>query len=272
MDFDKNDVIAGGLVLTALAFFLGVMIFVNHKRFTAETYPVKIHLTNIAGVEKGVDVVYKGYKAGSVDRVAIAYEPEFRFIVHLSIKSEIKLKRGTSVKVRNKGFGGAKDLELVPPKEGEEGTPVMADAVLPVVSDPDLMSKANEVLSKVENVVQDFQKAKTASQLNATIAEAKSVLTNLNKVLLNANALVTENRKSLKASLDQTHGITTKTNKMMQDNQAELKKIVTNLDRSLKHLPPIMSNLEEFTAEIKENPWRLIRKGKPKKKKKKKKD
>jgi len=265
MDFDKNDVWTGACVLAVLALFVAGLLFLNHKRFTAETYAVEIHLPNIAGVEKGVDVIYKGYKAGAVERVTIAYEPEFKFIVTLAIKSEIELRWGTKVMVRNKGFGGAKFIELSPPPDENSGQAVIeAGSVLPVEQAPDLMTKANAVLAKVENVVRDFQNAKTGTQVQEAMQKAKSALENLDSLLANANALVAENRKALKSSVDNANGLTAKSNALLTKNEKALSRAIANIDESMVHVPAIMKNVEELTAELKRNPWRLIRKGKVK--------
>ncbi len=243
MDYEKADAVLGAFVLAALAAVVLVLAAVNRKRLGGDARHVEIHLPNIAGIDKGVEVLYKGYRAGAVDRVTIAYEPEFTFVVDLAIKSEIRLKSGTSVSVRGKGFGGGKYLELLPPSEGEATRETLAEgAVLPTVPDVDVMARANAVMGEVQKIVQEFEKAGTVADVQHTVRHAKSAVQNLDHALANLNALLEEDRAALKVSLEQSA------------------KASAQAAEAMRHVPAIMINVEELTAELKRHPWRLVRK------------
>lgn len=262
MDFNKNDVWTGIFVVATFFMVVGFTVYINYSRLLASTYPVKIDLNDIAGVEKGVEIVYRGYRAGAVSGVEIEYRPEMRFIVELSIRKEVHLFQGTKVLVRGKGFGGTKVLELLPPIT--KGPRIEAGAILPVASDKDLLVKANEVLSKVESVVLDFKKADTGAQLKSAIADGRAVLLNMDMVLKNLDGMIKENRSDVGQAVTASKALAIKTSEILAENQEVLKRILVSLDKSLIHLPDIMINVEEVTAEIKKHPWRLLRKGNPK--------
>lgn len=264
MDFDDNDVLAGALVVGAAILFLAMLAFINRNRLTSETYPVNIHLADIAGIEPGVDVVYKGYKAGTADRVSINYEPTFHFVVRLAVKSEIRLRQGTKVMVRNKGFGGAKILELMPPADETTALPVAKDALLPVVSDADLVKQANAVLGRVEEVVKSIQGADPGTQLKATLTQLQGAITGANHLVGNLNLLLEENRSDLKSTVGQTRRISEDSAALLAKRRPEIDRTLLNLDAAMAHLPAILENVEELTADLKRNPWRLLRKGDPK--------
>ncbi len=264
MDFDNNDVAAGALVVGVALLFLAMLLFVNRERLTSNTTPVNIHLTDIAGIEPGVDVIYKGYKAGSADRVSIAYEPTFHFVVRLAVKSEIRLRQGTKVMVRNKGFGGAKLLELMPPADETTAPSVAKDALLPVVSDADLMKQANAVLGRVEEVVKSIQGADPGTQIKATLTQLQGTITGTNRLVGNLNLLLEENRGDIKSTLGQTRRFTEDSSALLTKRRTEIERSLANLDAAMAHLPAILQNVEELTADLKKNPWRLIRKGEPK--------
>ena len=265
MDFEKGDVTVGAFVLAALLIFVVTLTAINRERLTAQVYHVDIHLPNIAGIDKGVDVIYRGYKAGAVDHVTIAYKPEFRFVVQLAIKKEITLREGTAVEVLSQGFGGSKVLELLPPPEGEKETSrVIKDGDhLPVIVEMDLMAKANMVMGEVQKFVGDFQKKGTGTQIMNTVQHAQGAVENLDRALANLNALLSENRAALKQSLDNTSGIMTRTNELLAKKDEALQQSLDNLNKSMAHMPAIMANLEAMTADLKRRPWRLIRKGDP---------
>ncbi|MBI4348570.1 MAG: MCE family protein [Elusimicrobia bacterium] len=260
MDFEKHDVAVGAFVVGALLVFFTAFVAVNRARFTAETYRVEIRLPEISGIDKGVDVMYKGYKAGVVDKVTVVYVPEFRFVVGLAIKNELQLRRGTVVHVRNKGLAGGRVLELVAPDRPDAGM-VGEGEVLPTTRDTDLMAKANEVLGEAQKVVKRFQEKGTAEEAIAVVKVARQVVTHLDETLISARALVEENRATLKASLEQTRALTEKGNAILEKRGDALDRSLKNLDESLLHLPAILINLEELSADLKKRPWRVLRKG-----------
>ncbi len=260
MDFEKSDAWVGAFVVGAVAVFVAAFIAVNRARFVAETYHLEIRLPEISGIDKGVDVVYKGYKAGVVDRVTVVYVPEFRFVVRLAIKSEVQLRRGTICAVRNRGFAGGKSLELVAPDKPEAGM-LLEGEVLPTTRDTDLMAKANEVLGEAQKVVRRFQEKGTAEEAIAVVKAARLVVNHLDDTLVSVRALVEEDRVALKATLEQTRSLTQRGNEMLDRRGPNFERSMKNLDDSLVHLPSILINLEELSADLKKHPWRLVRKG-----------
>jgi ABC-type transporter Mla subunit MlaD len=228
----------------------------------SQIYHLQIRLPNIAGIDKGTEVLYKGYKAGMVDRITIAYDPELVFVVRLSIKREIKLNVGTTLTVRNKGFGGSKFIELMPPADGGSQAVLQEDAVLLSVPDRDLTTKANEVLEEVQKIVRDLQKSGTVDQIARTVNIAQSAVVNLDRVLANTNALLEENRAALQLAVKNIAGITARTDELLTKKDAALQQTVENLNQSTSHLPFILMNIEELTADVKLHPWHLLRKGK----------
>ena len=94
MNLDKRDFRVGLFVLTMLGVFIATLVYVNKARFAAKTYSLKIRLPGIAGIDRGVEVMYRGYKAGVVDAVEIGYKPDVHFVVTLAIKEEIRLRSG----------------------------------------------------------------------------------------------------------------------------------------------------------------------------------
>ncbi len=261
MNFQKSDAAIGAFVLLAAAIFVLALAAVNRARFTVETYPLYIQLPHIAGIDKGVEVMYQGYKAGAVDQIRIAYKPKLHFIVRMAVKKEIQLRQGTTAVVRSKGFGMGRFLEFSSP-EGE-GPMIPEGETLPTLRETDLMAKANEVMGDLQRVVKNLQKEGAAVELIHAVRRANLVLANLDRTLTNLNALVEENRDPLRAAIRQTQGLTARTNELLSRRGAALEQTLESLSQSLAHLPAIMMSLEEFIVELNRHPWRLVRKGSP---------
>jgi len=192
----------------------------------------------------------------------VVTEPEFKFVVRLDLKSEIRLRQGTCAIARSKGFAGTRYIELTPP--ADQAAPFLTEgAFLKTVRETDIVVKANEVMGEARDAFQRFEKEKLTEEISATVKNARASFSELNRVLANMNALIQENRDALKASLEQTKGITTKTNDILARQGDAIERISKNIDQASVHLPAILVNIEELTAEVKRHPWRLLRKGEP---------
>jgi ABC-type transporter Mla subunit MlaD len=262
MDFEKNDVAAGAFVLGALLVFLLAFYAVNRGRLASRTYHLSLRLPEISGIEKGVEVVTKGYKAGSVDRVTIVYEPEFGFIVDLALRNEIRLREGTFAIARRKGFAGARFIELISP-EGAKGPFLEEGAVLKTLPEPDLMAKAGEVMGEAQETLSRFKKGNLAEEAASALRAAQASFVELKTLLANTNSMVQENRAALKDSLEQTRLITARTQTILARQGEAVERVSKNLDQASAHLPAILSNVEDFTVEVKRRPWKLLRKSEP---------
>jgi ABC-type transporter Mla subunit MlaD len=253
MDFEKNDAAVGAFLVLAAAAFAAALLFVNGGRLFSKSYPLSIELPEIAGIDKGAEVLYRGYKAGEVTRVAVTYAPQFRFVVHFVVKSDIRLPPGTRVLVRGKGFTGGRFLDLDAPA-GADARSLPPGTVLPVELEPDLMAKANDVLGEARTVVRRFSEKGTAEDAAMAVREARGAMTELRKTLANANALMEEDRAAL-------HRLLSRSDELLARREPEIDRSLKNLDASLARLPAITANLEEMTADLKKRPWRLVRKG-----------
>lgn len=261
MNFNKRDALVGLFVVGAAAVFLALAVFVNRARLFSRTFPVVIHLTDISGIEPGVEVVYRGYRAGAVDRVDVTYEPEFKFIVHLSVKPEIRLRQGMAVGVQSKRLGAAKVLNLFFPEGVVPGASLSPGDRLPVVEELDLMAKANKVMNQVERFLLDFNTKETGSELRETLTHARSAVANLDHALGNANGMLAENRAALKESIVELKNASAGAAEMISASKASIESSAARLDEAMRHLPAVIVNTEELTNEVKHKPWKLLRKG-----------
>lgn len=267
MDLDKDDAKVGAFVAAAIAVFVAAGLLINRERLRAGSYPLSIELSEIAGIDKGAEVLYRGYRAGQVERVDVTYEPRFAFVVRFSVKRDIRLPGGTKAYVRGRGFTGAKYLDLIAP-QGAGRPPLEPGSTLPVEFEPDLMAKANDVLGEARLVVRRFQERGTAedaialvSDTRAAVLELRKTLAGADRLLANANSMLEENRSGLKGTLESAKGAAGKADELMARRGAALDRTLKNVDEALLHVPSLLASLEELAADLKKHPWKLIRKG-----------
>ncbi|MFA5140561.1 MAG: MlaD family protein [Elusimicrobiota bacterium] len=265
MEFERRDVWVGAVLMGALAAFAAVLLVVNRERLSSETYRVEIQLPNIAGLDKGTEVIHKGYKVGAVERVSVAYEPDFTFHLLLAIKREIRLRKGTQAIVKSKGLGGSAYLVLESPADGSPEGLVKDGDTLPAMMDTDLLARANDVMNDVQRFVKDLDKGGAKDDIQQTLRQAKAAMVHLDMTLVQMNALLAEDRKALKSTLEQAQGATTQINELLRVQNKAIQGSLENVHEATRHLPAILANVEEFTADVKRRPWRLLRIGKEEK-------
>lgn len=261
MELEAKDAWTGAFLILTVAVVLGILAVMNKGRLSSSSYRIEIRLNDIAGIEKGGEVIYHGYRAGVVESVAVAYEPDVRFDVRLAIKRELRLRAGTKVMVRSKGLGGTRYLELTTPAADAAAGFIQEGAVLDAVFEPDIFSSAQGTLGDVQKMVGNVQKGGTAENLQAAAKHMRDAMAKLDMTLAGVNALVGENRATLKATLEETHALTAQTRKLLAKQDEALTKSLENIKEGTSHLPAIMANAEAMTADLKKHPWRLIRKG-----------
>ena len=260
MELETKDAWTGAFLLLTVAVVLGAFAALNKGRLSSRVYPVGIRLSSIAGIERGGEVIYRGYRAGEVDAVTVAYEPNFHFDVRLSLKREIRLREGTTVLVRGKGLGGAHYLELVPPEKPGSGF-LGEGALLDASAEPDIFASAQDTLGDVHKMVGDVQKGGTAENLQAAALHMRDAAAKLDATLASLNALLAENRATVKATLEEAHALTADARKLVAKQDEALTQSLENIKQGTSHLPAIMANAEALSADLKRHPWHLVRKG-----------
>ena len=89
--------------------------------------------------------------------------------------------------------------------------------------------------------------------------------------LVQMHALLAENRAALRGTLEQTQGATAHLNELLRAQNKAIQGTLENAHQASSRLPAIMKNVEDFTADVKRRPWRLLRIGKEEKEPEKKK-
>lgn len=150
--------------------------------------------TNLHGLEEQAAVYILGHKVGQVDRIHYNFEADSAFTIDISIRRDIRLPQGTRMALFSDGLLGGKAIELQFP--GEEQAPVATPnsiakgAYLTTVYVPSIMeSVQNEMMAKLANAVDEIDSLVanvngqlSGNHLQATLANADRISSNLNSV------------------------------------------------------------------------------------------
>ncbi len=295
MNFEKQDVRLGIFVLAALGLFLGLLVFKNARAVVQATYPLVVRLDSMEGLAPGTEVDLRGYPVGTVDQIRMRQSGvDYHFLATLSIRSDIKLWRGTRAVVATRGLGSSYlDLQL-PPREERRvllapGDRIPGDQGVSIGS---VLDKASRLLDTLNSGVEALQDRLRTHGLDDVFGqpEVRQTLQNLNATLQTFQALGEEGRGLMdhadrsmgeadKALADLDASLTI-TRSLLEARKPDLENIVTSLagtlrqanallarfhaedqpqlETSLRTLARSLDSLEELLQILKQKPSRAV--------------
>ncbi len=226
------------LFIAGISAFL--IITFGNTDFRQEKVFYKTYFDNIAGLSVGADVQVKGVKVGRVENIEFK---DTKIKVKFSVKKGIPIYKNARAYIKTYGLMGDKYLYI------DAGTPDAGKAkngdtlLSGKIYDTDVVfDSAQKVASKL---------TKTLDEINKAIGEdrLKNIFENINKLILDIDTLVVENRKEIKQSLRNIKEIT-------QSLKENLPQIIERIDKVAKNLEDISSenkdDIRELIANLKE--------------------
>lgn len=130
------ETVLGAVVIVVAAIFLGFAYFSSDLRPVAG-YTIRAKFNAIDGLAVGNDVRIGGVKVGTV--VGAALDPQdYRAVVTMTVRPEVKLPKDTTVKIASEGLLGGKYVKLEPGNDAE------------TVADGGALTKTRDVVSLEE--------------------------------------------------------------------------------------------------------------------------
>ena len=219
----------GILVTFVLAFLAVLTIKTGDFNFSKKGYMVKIQFDDIDGVSNNAPVMLNGLEVGSVKEIHIKNQDSGTVMELLVwLREDAQLKEDSKAYIKNMGFMGEKYIGLTSGKTG---------AVLP----PGAVIVGREPA--------DFDKLLADGQEIAK--EIKEITQNVNTRLKTNEQAIDEIFKNLNASMAHLRSITANIDERLVVNKTKIDDIVENMrDTSV--------NLDQFTYDLKQNPWKLM--------------
>lgn len=244
MNFEKQDVRLGLLVLAALGVFLGLVAYKNAGAVTERTYPLVVRLTQMEGLVPGTDVQLKGYRVGSVQRVDLQPSgKDYQFLARIAVREDIQLWRGTRASLAPKGVGSVM-LDLRLPELADRTVPLQAGEEIPGdagVTLGGVLERADQLMASLQAGV-DGVRHRIERRGLGDLLEHPSVaqpLQALNGTLRDFQALAQEGR-GVVGHADRTMGEADKALASLSQNLATLQRL---LDKRGPELDQILVSL-----------------------------
>ena len=298
--------VAGGILLVA--------VFAINGAFGTTAKNYHAHFSFAGGLEPGATVRYSGGpKIGRVEKLSIDPQDPTHIDLTFSVRPDVLVKTDSKVKIMSMSPLGDNHLELYPGTAQASAAP--AGSLLPSDKYVDfnalteqinnLAPQAQQLLRTLDaratelkvtiDRVNDLLNAQNRSNLSATLAETRKLITDsrpqvqsalqhVNDLSEKLGPLIDDFRKTanqaneLLAHIDSTIGDTEpEIRKALTDLRGTLKSVTEltgqlnqtldvnseNIDQLLDNMVHVTENLKEFTETIKARPYSLIRASNP---------
>jgi ABC-type transporter Mla subunit MlaD len=225
-----NGAKVGIFVVLVLILLAALTIKTGNFSLAKKGIMVKIHFKNIDGVDKNAPVLLQGFEVGVVKDIRIMEQDHEKFMeLDVQLEDGVQLNEGTHAYVKNLGFMGEKYIGLT--FGDKEGAQLMEGSVIPGgdVADLDkILRDGQEIVAEIKSISHNINE-----RLEKNKESIDRIVTNLDATMLHVN--------SLTAALDERFGA----------NEQNIDEIFINAKSATK-------NMDMFTHDLKENPWKLL--------------
>src|SRR5437016_14430943 len=231
MDPRREQALVGLFVLVAA----GVLIFTVFTLtggFRGSAVSYRADFPFAGGLEPGASVRYAGGpKVGRVEKLQLDPKNPSRIEITFSVKSGLPVKTDSHVKIMSLSPLGDNHLEIVPGSEkaalAPTGTILASD---PYVDFNALTAKINDIAPQAQQLLKTLNDR--ASELKVTLARVDDLLSD-------------SNRANLAVTLADTRG-------MISENRGSVKATVQNLNSATQKLEPLLQDLRKTSAQANE--------------------
>ena len=230
-DERKTEIKVGLTVTMAILLLFLVIGWAKNISFGTARKHLNVEFNSVSGLEIGDPVTLNGVRKGYVE--GVENNNKQGVIVDLSLDADIKLRKDAKVSIDMLDLMGGKKVEIEQgnseeyvdyskPIQGEfsaDVPSVMKTAGSIVNELPGIVKSLNESLAAIKNIVQD-EKLKT---------DVKTTITELRDVTIKLNHFVDNNSTSVATLITNSNKLISQAGAMMQENKADVKESVQNI-------------------------------------------
>ncbi len=279
MEYRKNDIRAGALILTSFVVAVVMLFSVSDLQgiFKKRKHYKVLFLSN-EGLEKNANVRISGIRIGRVSDMRVVPELGNKVELTLDVYADAVIKEDVKVSIKTLGLVGKKYVDIsggsAEARPLQPGTVLYGEESLKL---EDLTRMAMDVVGRLKGVAENLERTvknvdRTVTNVGRTVGDPalakniKSAVQNVNDITENVKVM-TANRdevaqtlkdlpellKKVDASAANLKEITDKTDKLVGENRK-------NVDMTMENVKEITTNLKALTEDVKQHPWKLIRK------------
>lgn len=265
MHRSRLEILVGFFVILALVILAFMVFFISGVYVFKQGYRVDVLFSLVSNLEKGASVRLSGIPIGTVKQLSIEYDTSTG---RPQVKTELFINQTAKIhsdaKFRVEGIYGL----MTPYLEIRPGNDPQA-----------VLLKDGDTVRGVDPVpMEDF------------VSSGKDIVQNLQDMVLRLNNFTKdpEVAQSLHDTVINLDSLTTSMDKILTDKQGNLQKTIDDIEKSMEHLKSILEKMDtgqgtagkllsdealykeiqDFVADLKKHPWKLLRKTEDKEEKK----
>jgi phospholipid/cholesterol/gamma-HCH transport system substrate-binding protein len=289
MEYRSSEIKAGIFIIASLLLLAGFLVVIVGVDAWAEKDEYRVRFKYVGGIEKGSIVRYSGIEVGRVVGIGLSGENDPRAELTLQLKKDTPIRQDSYAFLTTIGIMGAfyieitagsPDAPLVPVGEQITSKDVTAFAQMSESTSEtsehmtELLTNLNELLNEqnrttiTEILVAIKSSAQTAdkkldftiSNLNSLVSQMKELTVSLNTLVVNNDNSVSNILSSLEQTLVESKVMVANINNALQGMDVAVSQNSQSINEIVTNLEGVTRNLEQFSQDIKERPWNLVRK------------
>lgn len=234
-----------GLFVILAALILAYLVARAGELYMKPGYMLLFRFDTVSGVEKGSPIKQAGVPVGEVKKIRSLRTDEGQSHVEIEgvIDLGVVIEEDSELRVATMGLLGEKYIEIYPGTPGSKTVaPGQTLTGRQLTGMDDLFDSGQKLIQKMEYMVEDVrdlvgdQEFKTAAK--GTFVNGEQAMKNLNE----ATANLRDSSESMKIVLGR-----------LRDGEGTIGRLLKD--------DKLADDLEAFAADIKKNPWKLLKKG-----------
>ncbi len=207
---------------------------------------------NVEGIDNSTPVKMKGLVIGSIEKMQ--FRPDDRKIVlTVNIDRSYFIPKDSKIKITGSGLLGGKNLEIElgyspePAKSGDTLQSVTSAGITELIGNSqeqieELVYNTNQLIIKLNETFNE----RNQHNLSQSLENVNQLTGKLDQLTKQINATLSENRKTLKFTLDNLNKTGENLNIITAKlSQTQYEQVINNLNESTKKLNRILSGLEQ---------------------------
>jgi phospholipid/cholesterol/gamma-HCH transport system substrate-binding protein len=252
MEREAHYVAVGAFILLVAAMAVGFVLWYTDANDSRDYDLYEIYFTgSVSGLDRGSPVRYLGVDVGRVRRLSIDRHDASRIVVVAEIDREAPISSATRASLGLQGVTGLLFINLKEVPNVNKAVPLAMGERYPVIESiasdfdvflsslPELMGRANEILSRVSRVFSDDNLnglADTVKSLRAATAGLPQTSQNITKLVDELRGTV----KEIDGAAQALRGIT-------DDARPEVKVALERLTQTANNLAQASERMDRFT-------------------------
>jgi phospholipid/cholesterol/gamma-HCH transport system substrate-binding protein len=245
-----TEIKVGLTVLFGIIVFIWILGWAKNVSITSTDVKLKVKFENASGLEVGNKVSVNGVTAGVVKDI---YVENYYVVVEITVNSDVQLKRDAKISLEVTDLMGGKKIDISP---GKDSVPINPDELQVGIFQADLASMM-EVLSGIEidlNTILDDVKT-TLLEINSFLTDEqlkediRTSITGLSTLTTKLNKVLTENQENIRSITQNTKEITEDTKELISANKESINSSIANLNSILQSSDSLVTKLNFIADE-----------------------